>query len=308
MVYTVPLSKVADEFHLVPDFLSADYDEVQVTVEDVSRPGLQMAGFFDHFEPARIQVLGIVEITYLHKMSRQERLDFFDRFFGYQIPALIVARDLDIVPECLEQARKHDVSLFHSSEPTTWLISSLISYMKQELAPRVTRHGVLMDVYGEGIFLCGDSGIGKSEAAVELVKRGHRLIADDAVEIRKVSNTKLNGNAPEMIRHFVELRGIGIINVAKLFGMGAVKDNSDIDLVINIVHWEEGANYDRMGLEEQFTDILGVRIPSFTVPISPGRNLAVIIETAAMNNRQKKMGYNAAEELAEKMESNFNTI
>ena len=183
----------------------------------------------------------------------------------------------------------------------------MIAMLRQELAPRVTRHGVLVDIYGEGILLCGESGIGKSEAAIELVKRGNRLIADDAVEIRKVTNTSLSGSAPEMIRHYIELRGIGVINVAKLFGMGAVRDNAAIDMIINIVPWTQGANYDRLGLESQYTDLLGVKIPSITVPVTPGRNLAVIIEVAAMNNRQKKMGYNAAEEFAEQLNRHFDT-
>lgn len=305
--YSVPLEKLADVFHFQPVFLSTDYDKIQITVEDVSRPGLQMAGFFDHFEPMRLQVIGTVESTYLHKLSSEERYTIFDRFFTYRIPALIVARDLDIVPECMELAMRYDVSILRCTEPTSSLISSLITFLRQELAPRITRHGVLVDVYGEGILLYGDSGIGKSEAAIELVKRGHRLIADDAVEIRKVSGSVLNGSAPEMIRHYIELRGIGVINVAKLFGMGAVRDNSDIDLLINIVPWSQGASYDRMGLENQYTDILGVQIPSVTVPVTPGRNLAVIIEVAAMNNRQKKMGYNAAEEFAEQINQHFDT-
>ena len=306
-IYSVPLHQIVEEFDMQAVFLSSDYDRICVTVEDIGRPGLPMAGFFDHFEPMRLQVLGIVETSYLHRMTQEDRYAFFERFFAYRFPALIVARNLDIVPECIEMAEKYDVTILRSAEATSWLISSLITTLKQELAPRITRHGVLVEVYGEGILLYGDSGIGKSEAAIELVKRGHRLIADDAVEIRKISNTQLSGSAPDMIRHYIELRGIGVVNVAKLFGMGAVKDDSSIDMLINIVPWEQGAKYDRFGLEEQYSDILGVRIPSITVPVTPGRNLAVIIEVAAMNNRQKKLGYNAAEELAEQINRHFDT-
>ena len=305
--YSVPLTKLTEEFELQPIYLSSDYEKVRIAVDDVSRPGLQIAGFFDHFEPMRLQVLGTVESTYLHKLSSEERSAVFERFFAYRSPALIVARNLDILPECLEMAMRYDVSVLRSAEATSSLVSSMIALLRQELAPRVTRHGVLVDVYGEGILLYGDSGIGKSEAAIELVKRGHRLIADDAVEIRKVTNTRLNGSAPEMIRHYIELRGIGVINVAKLFGVGAVRHDADIDLLIQIVPWQEGANYDRLGLESQYTDILGVKIPTITVPVTPGRNMAVIIEVAAMNNRQKKMGYNAAEEFAEQLNRHFDT-
>ncbi|MBQ6798335.1 MAG: HPr(Ser) kinase/phosphatase [Oscillospiraceae bacterium] len=305
--YSVPLKKLVEEFDLQPVFLSSDYDKVRVAVDDVSRPGLQIAGFFDHFEPMRLQVLGTVESTYLHKLSSEERSAVFERFFAYRSPALIVARNLDIVPECLEMAMRYDVSILRSADTTSSLVSSMIAMLRQELAPRVTRHGVLVDVYGEGILLYGESGIGKSESAIELVKRGHRLIADDAVEIRKVTDSRLNGSAPEMIRHYIELRGIGVINVAKLFGVGAVRHDADIDLLINIVPWTEGANYDRLGLESQYTDILGVKVPTITVPVTPGRNMAVIIEVAAMNNRQKKMGYNAAEEFAEQLNRHFDT-
>ena len=306
-VYSVPLRRLADEYKLEHVHLSTDYEKINITVEDVSRPGLQMAGFFDHFEPMRLQVIGTGETSYLHKLSPKERYAIFDRYFAYRVPALIVTRNLDIVPECIELAKRYDITVLRSPDTTSWLVSSMIMMLKQELAPRVTRHGVLVDVYGKGIFLYGDSGIGKSEAAIELVKRGHRLIADDAVEIRKISEYQLSGSAPSMIRHYIELRGIGVINVAKLFGMGAVKESSDIDLIINIVPWEQGAHYDRFGLEVQYTDILGVKVPSITVPVTPGRNLAVIIEVAAMDSRMKGMGYNAAEELAEQINRHFDT-
>ena len=304
-VYSVPLTRLAEEFDLKPLHKSADYDKIRVTVDDVSRPGLQLAGFFDHFEPMRLQVLGNVETSYLQKLSSEQRAIIFDHLLSYQIPALIIARDLEPLPECLEMAKKHNITVLQSKDSTSYIISSLITFLKASLAPRITRHGVLVEIYGEGILIIGDSGIGKSETAIELVKRGHRLVADNAVEIKKISSSELTGEAPDVLRHYIELRGIGVINVAKLFGMGAVKDSVNIDLIINIVPWHDGEVYDRLGLEQQYTDILGVKVPSITVPVTPGRNLAVIFEVAAMNNRQKRMGYNAAVEFTEQLNKFF---
>ncbi|MCI8526247.1 MAG: HPr(Ser) kinase/phosphatase [Oscillospiraceae bacterium] len=303
--YSVPLSQLVKEFNLRPVHKSTDFEQTNITVDDISRPGLQMAGYFDHFEPMRLQVIGTVETTYLNKLHSEKRTEIFDRFFSYKIPALIISRDLEPLPECLQMAEKHDITILQGSETTSYIVSSLISALKVYLAPRITRHGVLVEVYGEGLLLLGESGIGKSEAAVELLKRGHRLIADDAVEIKKVSSKKCFGTAPELIRHYIELRGIGVVNVAKLFGMAAVKASADIDLIINIVPWRNGEPYDRLGLENQYVDILGVKIPALTIPITPGRNLAVILEVAAMNNRQKKMGYNAAAEFTEQVNKHF---
>lgn len=286
-------------------YKSSDFDRIRITVDDVSRPGLPLAGYFDHFEPMRLQVLGNVETSYLQKLSSEQRAIIFDHLFSYQIPALIIARELDVLPECLEMAQKHNITVLRSAETTSYVISSLITSLKAALAPRITRHGVLVEIYGEGILIMGDSGIGKSEAAIELVKRGHRLVADDAVEIKKISSSELVGGAPQVLRHYIELRGIGVINVAKLFGMGAVKDSVNVDLIINIVPWQDGEAYDRLGLESQYTDILGVKVPSITVPVTPGRNLAVIFEVAARNNRQKRMGYNAAEEFTEQLNKFF---
>ena len=284
---------------------SSDYDKIRVTVDDVSRPGLHLAGFFDHFEPMRVYVCGTVETAYLQKLSSEERMIIFDHFLSYKCPALIFARGLEPTPECLEMAEKHDVTVLGTKDTTSYLVSSLISYLNGVLAPRVTRHGVLVEIYGEGILITGDSGIGKSETAIELVKRGHRLIADDAVEIKKVSPHELFGSAPEVLKHYIEIRGIGVINVAKLFGMGAVKDGTSIDLIINMVPWRDGEAYDRLGMETNYSEILDVQVPSITVPITPGRNLAVILEVAAMNNRQKRMGYNAAVEFTEQMSRFF---
>ena len=303
--HNVLLTRLVDEFHLEVIFAATDYEVVRLTVEDVARPGLQLAGYFDHFEPMRLQVMGNAEMSYLSKRTESERSAIFDRLLSYKFPALLLARNFEPDAECLEMAKKHNVTLLRSKEATSTIVSAIITYLKAALAPCITRHGVLMEVYGEGVLLIGDSGIGKSEAAVELLKRGHRLIADDAVEIRKVSENSLMGTAPELIRNYIELRGIGIINVAKLYGMGAVKKENEINLVVNIVHWNTQEVYDRLGLEDQHMEILGVKIPMNTIPITPGRNLAVILEVAALNNRQRTMGYNAALEFTEQINRHF---
>ena len=303
--YSVLLTTLVKEFSLEVAYASTDYESIHLTVEDVARPGLQLAGYFDHFEPMRLQVLGNVEMSYLEKLTPTERSIIFDRLFSYKFPALLIARNIPPDDQCMEMARKHNITILRSPEATSTLVSTIITYLKAALAPRITRHGVLVEVYGEGILLIGDSGIGKSEAAVELLKRGHRLIADDAVEIKKVSTNSLVGTAPELIRNYIELRGIGIINVAKLFGVGAVRSQNEINLVVKIVPWNTLEVYDRLGLEEQYMEILGVNIPMNTIPITPGRNLAMILEVAAMNNRQKKMGYNAALEFTEQIDRHF---
>ena len=303
--YSVPLTNLVKEFDLTVEFASTDYHSIRLTVEDVSRPGIQLAGYFDHFDPMRLQVLGNVEMSYLYRLSDQARATILDRLFSYKFPALLITRNLSLSPQFLEMAKKHNVTLLRSADPTSTMVSAIITYLKAALAPRITRHGVLMEVYGEGVLLTGESGIGKSEAAVELLKRGHRIISDDAVEIKKISGNSLIGTAPELIRDYVELRGIGIVNVAKLFGMGAVKIENTIDLVVNIVPWNTHEVYDRLGLEDQYTEILGVKIPMNTIPITPGRNLAVILEVAAMNNRQRKFGYNPAQEFTEQINRHF---
>ena len=304
--YSVSLKKLVEEFSLEVVCASSDYEIIRVTVEDVARPGLQLAGYFDHFEPMRLQIMGNAEMSYLAKLSAEQRMQIFDRLFAYKFPALLIARDLLPCPECLEMAKKHNLTVLRTHEPTSTIVSAIITYLKAALAPRITRHGVLMEVYGEGLLLTGDSGMGKSEAAVELLKRGHRLIADDAVELRKISGNTLVGTAPELIRNYVEMRGIGVVDVAKLFGVGAVKSENEVNLVVNIVPWNAHEVYDRLGLEEQYMELLGVKIPMITIPITPGRNLAVILEVAAMNNRQKKMGYNAALEFTEQINRHFN--
>ncbi len=303
--YSVPLATLVEEFRLEVAYASTDFDSVRLTVEDVARPGLQLAGYFDHFEPLRLQVVGNAEMSYVHRLSPQERQVVFDRLFSYRFPALLIARNIKPDEECIAMARKHNVTLLRCGEPTSAIITAIITYLTSALAPRITRHGVLMEVYGEGMLLIGDSGIGKSETAIELLKRGHRLIADDAVEIKKVSGNSLVGTAPELIRNYVELRGIGIINVAHLFGMGAVKLENEINMVVNIVPWNNHEVYDRLGLEDQFMEILGVRLPMNTIPVTPGRNLAVILEVAAMNNRQRQLGYNSALEFTERINRHF---
>ena len=299
-VYSVPLTTLVQQFELEVAYRSSDYENIQLTVADVARPGLQLAGYFDHFEPMRLQVMGNMEMSYLQKLSKTERAMTLDRYCAFKFPALLITRYNALDPVCMEMAKKHDVTVLRCHESTSTIVSAIIAYLSATLASRITRHGVLMEVYGEGILLTGESGMGKSETAVELLKRGHRLIADDAVEIRKVGN-KLIGSAPDVVRNYIELRGIGIINVAKLFGMGAVKAENEIDLVVNVVPWDQHQSYDRLGLEDQYTDILGVQIPINTIPITPGRNLAVILEVAAMNNRQRKMGYNPAKEFTEQI-------
>ena len=303
--YSVQLTAMVKEFGLEVAYASTDYESIRLTVEDLARPGLQLAGYFDHFEPMRLQIMGNAEMSYLYKLEPDERRRVYNRLFSYKFPALLIARNIPPDDQCLEMAAKHNITILRSSEATSAIISAIITYLKSALAPRITRHGVLVEVYGEGILLIGDSGIGKSEAAVELLKRGHRLIADDAVEIKKISTNSLIGTAPDLIRNYIELRGIGIINVAKLFGMGAVRSENEINLVVNIVPWNTQEVYDRLGLEEQYMELLGVKVPMNTIPITPGRNLAMILEVAAMNNRQKKMGYNAALEFTEQINRHF---
>lgn len=299
--YSIPLYKVADKFALEAVCIPENYKEINVNTPEVSRPGLALTGFFEMFEPARIQLIGKAEYKYLEESDAVTRKQRIRAFIDYHPIAVIVTSGLPIFEELIEEAKADNVPVFSSERKTSPIMASLIAYLNVELAPRVTRHGVLVEVYGEGLLLLGDSGVGKSETAIELVKRGHRLIADDAVEIKKVSAITLVGSAPEIIRHYIELRGIGIIDVRRLFGMGAVKDTQGIDLVINLENWIQGKMYDRLGIDEEKINILGIDLPSITIPVKPGRNLAIIIEIAAMNNRLKKSGYNTAEEFNRKL-------
>ena len=299
--YRVSLQSLIDEFALEAVSLPGPASDIYVKTTELNRPALALSGFFDLFEPERIQLIGNAEHCYLSKMDDDERNRRIDAFIDRRPVAVIVTSGLEPFEQLLHHAEKCGVPLLRSSEKTSTLMAALIASLNISLAPRITRHGVLVEVYGEGILILGDSGVGKSETAIELVKRGHRLIADDAVEIKKVSAKTLVGSAPEVIRHYIELRGIGIVDVRRLFGMGAVKDTERIDLVINLEQWIHGKMYDRLGLEEKTVEILGIDLPSITIPVKPGRNLSIILEIAAMNNRQKKMGYNTAEEFNKKL-------
>lgn len=299
--FKVSLKKIIDEFKLESIFVPKDAEEIFIDENDVNRPGLQLMGFYEYFNPERIQIIGKMEFAYLSTIDEKTRRETLDKLFSQKLPVLIITRELPYFAEMLELAKEYEVPLLRSKESTSNFMSGLIAFLNLNLAPRITRHGVLIEIYGEGVFITGESGVGKSETAIELVKRGHRLVADDAVEIKKVSNISLVGSSPDNIRHFLELRGIGIINARRLFGMGAVKLTEKIDLIVEMELWNPEKVYDRMGVDNQYTSILGVKVPSLTIPVKPGRNLAVILEVAAMNNRQKKMGYNAAQELLDKL-------
>lgn len=306
-IFKVKLKKIIDEFGLEVVYSSDNIDEIQIVNNEVNRPSLQIAGFFDYFDNTRIQVIGRVEISYIEKMTSEQKIRSLEKLFEKKLPAVIVTRNMEIPDEMYELAEKYSTPLVRTSMSTSRFVSALIAFLNIELAPRMTTHGVLVEVYGEGILLLGDSGVGKSETAVELVKRGHRLVADDAVEIKRVSDKSLLGSAPDIIRHFIELRGIGIIDVKMIFGMGAVKNTEKIDMVINLEVWQDKKQYDRLGLTTEYTELLGIEIPSLTIPVKPGRNLAVVVEVAAMNHRQKKMGYNAAEALNNRIMSEMET-
>ena len=295
--YTIPLAKIIKELGLRAMHLPQNAEEILIRSRDVIRPGLELYGFCDYFDPHRITVLGRSEMAMLQSLGEEKKATAIEHFFALRPATVIVARDITPSERMLAAAEKYDIPLLSSKDSTSNVVADLVSLLNVELAPRITRHGVLIEVYGEGILLVGDSGVGKSETAIELIKRGHRLIADDAVEIRRVSSKSLVGRAPENIRHFIELRGVGIINVSRVYGAGAVKVTETVDLVVQLEPWDPQKNYQRTGLETEYYEILGVKIPSTEIPVSPGRNLAVVLETAAINNRQKKMGYNAAKEL-----------
>ncbi len=298
--YSVSLGSVIDEFQL--EEVNGPVDrERQVQRSEVNRPGLALAGFFGYFEPGRIQIIGLSENDYISHLDADRQREIFDKFFSLDPVAVVFSTSLPVGEIIVEAANRYGVPLLRTGTKTSEFMAALIASLSVSLAPRITRHGVLVEVYGEGILILGDSGVGKSETAIELVKRGHRLIADDAVEIKKVSAKSLVGSAPELIRHYVELRGIGIVDVKRIFGMGAVKDTEKIDMIINLEQWVQGKMYDRFGLEAETTDIMGIKIPTTVIPVRPGRNLAVILEIAAMNNRQKKMGYDTAKEFNERL-------
>lgn len=299
---TVLLTKIIKEFNLEIIFAPENLDEIRLTRAEIHRPGLPLTGFFDYFDPLRMQILGLVESIYLEKLDPTVRYERIRAFMERKPVCIVLARDIEPFSEMLDMSREFNIPLLRTKISTNSFVSNIISTLNVELAPTITRHGVLVEVYGEGVLILGDSGIGKSETAIELIKRGHRLIADDAVEISKVSEKTLVGKAPEIIRHYTELRGIGIVDIRRIFGMGAVKETEKIQLVIKLEHWIEGKSYDRMGLDNETFTILGIDIPSITIPVRPGRNLAVVLEIAAMNSRLKRMGYNTAEEFNKKLE------
>ena len=299
--YNIPLSDIIEEFQLEVVNMPKDPTQILVSSPEVARPGLALSGYMDVFEPFRIQILGRAEHAFLESLTVDEHNQRIRHFFEHKPIAVVVTSHLPICEETIQSARDLSIPLLRTEERTSAFMAAIISSLNTSLAPRTTIHGVLVEVYGEGVLILGDSGIGKSETAIELVKRGHRLIADDAVEIKRVSAKTLVGTAPELIRHYIELRGIGIVDVRRLFGMGSVKVSERIDLVIKFEIWNSEKLYDRIGTEEQVENILGIDIPALTIPVQHGRNLAVVLEIAAMNNRQKKMGYNTAAEFTKKL-------
>ncbi len=296
-IYTLPLAQISKELGLKELWSPKPLEEILIRSRDVDRPAMELYGFCDYFDPNRVAILGRSELAMLDSLEPVQRAASINRYFALRPPAVIIARGITPREEMLNAAREYGVPLLSSQDGTSALMASLVAFLNVQLAPRITRHGVLVEVYGEGILLVGDSGVGKSEIAIELIKRGHRLIADDAVEIRRVSSKALVGQSPDNIRHFIELRGVGVINARRIFGMGSVKPSQKIEMCINMEVWDPTKVYDRMGIDNEFTEILGIKIPVVTIPVKPGRNLAVIVEVAAMNNRQKEMGYNAAREL-----------
>ncbi len=295
-IYTIPLANIVEDFHLEVVVRPNNFEDIQISSPEVNRPGLALAGFYEVFEPERIQLIGKAETRYLNSLEPSTKRVMLQKLVDAKPVAIIYTTDLPADAAAIEHAQKTGVPILRTRLKTSEIMASLISALNNYLAPRITHHGCLVEVYGEGILLLGNSGIGKSETTIELIKRGHRLIADDAVEIKRVSDKTLVGSAPELIKHYVELRGIGIVDVRRLFGMGAVKETEKINLVIQLESWEEGKMYDRLGMDEETINILGLEVPSITIPVRPGRNLAIILEVAAMNNRQKRMGYNTAEE------------
>lgn len=299
--YSITLGEIIDEFGFVVECGPENYRDTLIYSDDLNRCGLQLAGFYDLFDPNRLQLIGNVETSFVAQFSPEKRMEIFDTFFSKGIPATIITRNIEPFPECVAMAKKYGSTILRTTADTASTLAALLSSLKVHLAERVTVHGVLLEVYGEGILLLGDSGIGKSENAIELVKRGHRLIADDAVEVKKVSSKTLVGAATQINQHMIELRGIGVVDAMRLFGMGSVKPTEKIDLIIHLEDWVEGKCYSRLGDEVDYTNFMGINIPSLTIPVKPGRNLAIVIEVAAMNNRNIKFGYNAANELIHRM-------
>ncbi len=295
--FSVSLTNIISSMRLNIAFMPDDPDKILISEKDVNRLGLELTGFFDYFNSTRLVVMGRTENAYLSGLTSDERYKILDGIFAFEPPAVIITKNIEPYPELIKAAKKNFIPILRTSKMTSNFIADIVEFLDVKLAPRITRHGVLVEVYGQGIYIIGDSGVGKSETAIELIQRGHRLVADDSVQIRKINDKKLTGSAPKNLRHFIELRGVGIIDARSIFGMGSVKVTQEIDMVVNLEMWDRAKIYDRIGIENEYAKILGVNIPIVTIPVTPGRNLAIIVEVAAMNNRQKKMGYNAAKEL-----------
>ena len=306
--YGYKLSKLTEDLQTEVNYASTDFEDVLIYTGDVHRPGLQLTGFFDHFEPTRLQLVGHMEAAYLSHIPVKERTKKWEALIERRMPALILCHGVQATDEIIKPAMKHDVTVLTTDNNTTDTMSAIIRIIKREIAPRITRHGVLVEVYGVGLLLLGESGVGKSETAIELLKRGHRLIADDAVEIKAIDVNVLQGAAPDLIRHYVELRGLGVVDVRRLFGVGAIKPYQNIHLVVNIEQWRENADYDRLGIDENSVEMLGIKVPCVTIPVKPGRNLAIILEVAAMNQRQRLMGYNAALEFTKQIDRQYDAM
>lgn len=305
MASSVALTKIVEKMNLKNVTPNVDMSGIRVTTTEINRPALQLTGYFEHFTTERLQVIGYVEYTYLQSLEMEKKLEIYDRFVSSKIPCIIYTTKTIPDDEILRLANVYGVPVFVTDMATSAFTAELVRWLNVEMAPCISIHGVLVDVYGEGVLLMGESGIGKSETALELIRRGHRLISDDVVEIRKVSEAALVGSAPSITKHFIELRGIGIIDVKTLYGVEAVKDTQTIDMVIKLEEWNRDKEYDRMGLEEEYTEFLGNKVVCHSIPIRPGRNLALIVEAAAVNHRQKKMGYNAAQELYNRVQQSL---
>lgn len=302
---SVSIAKIIERFHLENLTPEIDLEGIKITQPDINRPALQLAGYFEHYEATRLQIIGFVEYTYMNSLEQHRKADIYEQLLSCPIPVIIFCRELQPDPMFLQKAIEHKIPLLMTKKATSAFTAEIIRWLNVKLAPCISVHGVLVDVYGEGLLITGESGIGKSEAALELIKRGHRLVTDDVVELRKVSEDTLVGSAPAVTKHFIELRGIGIVDVKTLFGISSVKETSQVDLVIRLEDWSKDKEYDRLGLEEEYVEYLGNKIASHTIPIRPGRNLALICESAAVNHRQKKMGYNAAQELYKRVQENL---
>lgn len=295
------LQEIIEEFNLTYVTKVGDSSKIKITTRDVNRPGIHLLGFFDKFDTKRIQIFGEGEMSLLSTLDKTERERIINAFFKHKIPCVIVARGIKPFPEMLEASKKFNIPILKTAEDTSIFLGAIIRYLNLNLAPKTSIHGVLVEVYGQGVLITGESGIGKSETALELIKRGHGFIADDIVEVKKISYNNLLGEAPELLKNFIEIRGLGLIDIKNIFGMGSIKENYPVDIMINLENWDSKKSYDRLGLDEEYTDIMGIKIPLITIPVKPGRNLAVIIEVAAMNLRQKNLGYNAAQTLNDRL-------